>query len=111
MVTPILVATIYWGYFAVLESQTGWTAGKMLVGVQVRGPAGGRPTVRAALTRNAFTAVGLLGLVPVVGGVLTGVAFLAGVGAIAVTIVRSETRQGWHDVLAGGTSVVKVRIA
>jgi uncharacterized RDD family membrane protein YckC len=110
VVTPILVATIYWGYFAVLESRTGWTVGKMLVGVQVRGPAGARPTVRAALTRNAFTAAGLLGLIPVVGGVLTGVAFLAGVSAIAVTIVRSETRQGWHDVLAGGTRVVKVRI-
>ena len=111
VVTPILVAAIYWGYFAVLESQTGWTVGKMLVGVQVRGPAGARPTVRAALTRNAFTALGLLGLIPVVGGVVTAVAFLAGVGAIAVTIARSETRQGWHDVLAGGTTVVKVRIA
>lgn len=110
VVTPILVATIYWGYFAVLESQTGWTVGKMLVGVQVRGPAGGRPTVRAALTRNAFTAAGLFGLVPAVGGVLTGVAFLACVGAIAVTIVRSATRQGWHDVVAGGTRVVKVRM-
>lgn len=111
VVTPILVAAIYWGYFAVLESQTGWTLGKMLVGIQVRGPAGARPPVRAALTRNAFTALGLLGLIPMVGGVLTGVAFLAGVAAIAVTIARSGTRQGWHDLVAGGTRVVKVRIA
>jgi len=111
VLTPILVAAIYWGYFAVLESQTGWTLGKMLVGIQVRGPAGARPTVRAALTRNAFTALGLLGLIPVVGGVLTGVAFLAGAGAVGVTIARSGTRQGWHDVVAGGTRVVKVRIA
>jgi hypothetical protein len=109
VVTPILLAAIYWGYFAVLESQTGWTLGKMLVGVQVRGPAGARPTARAALTCNAFTALGLLGLMPVVGDVLTGVTFVAGVGVIAVTISRSGTRQGWHDVVAGGTRVVKVR--
>jgi uncharacterized RDD family membrane protein YckC len=111
VVTPILVAAIYWGYFAVLESRTGWTLGKMLVGVQVRGPGGARPTVRAALTRNAFTAVGLLGLIPVVGGVLSGMAFLVGVAAIAVTIAGSGTRQGWHDLAAGGTRVVKVRMA
>ncbi|GHH69152.1 RDD family protein [Promicromonospora soli] len=108
-VTSVLVAAIYWGYFTVLESQTGWTFGKMLLRLEVRGPQGGRPTIQASLKRNAFTALGLLGLIPVVGGLISGVATVLAIVAIAVTIQKdAANRQGWHDRVAGGARVVKV---
>jgi uncharacterized RDD family membrane protein YckC len=107
-VMSILTAALYLGYFAVMESRTGRTLGKMALKLETRGPGGGKPSLEEALKRNAFTALGVLGIVPLIGGVVGGLASLAAVIAIAVTINSSATRQGWHDTFAGGTSVVKV---
>ncbi len=108
-VTALLSAAISLCYFAYLESSRGQTVGKMLLKLETRGPGGGRPTMEQALKRNAFVALGVLAVIPVLGWLLSSLAQLAAVIMIAVTINNNTaTRRGWHDEFAGGTSVVKV---
>ncbi|WP_206779166.1 RDD family protein [Mycobacterium ostraviense] len=91
-------------YFVAFEASQGWTLGKKLLGMRVRGPDGAeKPTVRQSAVRNVFT---LLAIIPFLGEVLV---LVAGV-VIAATIRSSPTKQGKHDEFAGGTQVVKVLI-
>jgi uncharacterized RDD family membrane protein YckC len=107
-VSSILAAIIYVGYFALMESSRGQTIGKMALGLRVEGPDGNRPTLAEAVKRNAWAGLGVLGIVPVIGGFVGGLLQLAAVIYIAVTINNNVgTRQGWHDQFAGGTRVVK----
>jgi uncharacterized RDD family membrane protein YckC len=106
-VSAVVSAVLYLGYFTLLESRNGQTLGKMALKLQVQGPDGGTPTTEQALRRNAWTALGILGVVPIL-GIIGGLAQLAAVIAIAVTINSSPTRQGWHDKFAGGTKVIKI---
>lgn len=108
-VSGLLGAAIYLAYFAFMESSRGQTVGKMLMKLQTRGPDGQKPTMEQALKRNAWTALGIIAVVPFVGWFLAPLAQLAAVIFIAVTINNNtSTRQGWHDEFAGGTSVVKI---
>jgi uncharacterized RDD family membrane protein YckC len=88
-------------YFAGLDALFGATLGKAALGLRVLGPDGGTPTLRQALVREAFTVVGS---VPFIGGPLSLGAWIW----IGRSIRRSESRQGKHDRLAGGTRVVRV---
>ena len=107
-VSSVVSAAIALGYFALMESKRGQTLGKMIMKLETRGPDGGRPTMEQALRRNAFTAIGVLGIIPFF-GFLAGLLSLAAVIMIAVTINKdTETRRGWHDDFAGGTTVVKI---
>jgi uncharacterized RDD family membrane protein YckC len=88
-------------YFLAFEVTQGWTPGKKLLGLSVRGPEGApKPDVQQSAIRNCWT---LLNIVPFIGGLLTLIAVIV----IAVTINGSPTKQGKHDELAGGTQVVK----
>lgn len=108
-VSAILGAAVALGYFAFMESSRGQTVGKMALKLETRGAAGGRPTMEEAVKRNAFTAIGIIGIIPILGWVLSPLLSLAAVIMIAVTINNNTaTRQGWHDQFAGGTSVVKI---
>lgn len=108
-VTAILGAAIALGYFAFMESSRGQTVGKMALKLETRGAAGGRPTMEEAVKRNAFTAIGIIGIIPILGWFLSPLLSLAAVIMIAVTINNNTaTRQGWHDQFAGGTSVIKI---
>lgn len=108
VVSSVLTTAVVLGYFALMESGRGQTVGKMLLKLETRGPGGGRPTLEQALRRNAFLAIGLLGVIPFL-GFIAGLLSLAAYVLIAVTISNnSATRQGWHDEFAGGTSVVKL---
>lgn len=106
-VSSIVTAAITLGYFAFLESSRGQTLGKMLLRLETRGPAGGRPTMEQAIKRNAFTAIGVLGIIPFL-GIVASVLSLVAVVMIAVTISKDPQNHGWHDDFAGGTTVVKV---
>jgi uncharacterized RDD family membrane protein YckC len=88
------------GYFAGLDALFGATLGKAALGLRVVGPDGGRPTLRQALIRESFTVVGS---VPFIGGPLALGAWVW----IGRSIRRHELRQGKHDLLAGGTRVVR----
>jgi uncharacterized RDD family membrane protein YckC len=107
-VAAVLQAAIYLGYFAFLESRNGQTIGKMALKLQTQGPGGGAPTMEQALKRNAWVALGILGIVPIVGGFIGAVGQLVAVIMIAVTINNNPSRQGWHDNFAGGTKVIKI---
>jgi len=107
-VSSILTAAIYLAYFGFLDSTRGQTVGKMVMKLRVLGPHGGNPTLEESLRRNCWLAFGVLGVVPVVGGLVGALATLAAVIMIAIGI-NSDTvgRQAWHDRFAGGTQVVK----
>ena len=98
----VLQAALVFAYFVLLDVAWGTTIGKRLLGLQVTGPQGGRPSVGQAAGREAFT---LLGAVPYAGPLLALVAWIA----IAVTINGSPRGQGVHDRLGGGTAVVGTR--
>jgi uncharacterized RDD family membrane protein YckC len=100
-VTGLFSGLLMFVYFLAFESTQGWTPGKKLLGLSVRGPGGApKPDVQQSAIRNVWT---LLNIVPFVGGLLTLIAVIV----IAVTINSSPTKQGKHDELAGGTQVVK----
>jgi uncharacterized RDD family membrane protein YckC len=84
------------------DTVAGATLGKFALGLRVVGTGGGRPTLRQAALREAFT---VLGAVPFIGALLALGAWLG----IAWTIRKSPTGQGPHDQLAGGTRVVRAR--
>ncbi|MGV9797433.1 RDD family protein [Mycobacterium sp. NPDC003449] len=99
-VTGLFTGLLSFVYFVGFEVTQGWTPGKKLLGLAVRGPGGAaKPALAQSAIRNAFT---LLPIIPFVGGLLGVVAIIV----IAVTISGSATKQGKHDELAGGTQVV-----
>ena len=101
LVTGLFSGLLTFGYFVGMEVSQGWTVGKKILGLSVRGAGGApKPDVRQSAIRNSFT---LLTIVPFIGGLLALVAYIV----IAVTINSSPTKQGKHDELAGGTQVVK----
>jgi uncharacterized RDD family membrane protein YckC len=105
--TAVITSALYLGYFTLMESRNGRTIGKMLLKLQTQGPDGSTPTTEQALKRNFWVALGILGVIPVIGGLVGSLAQLVIVILIAVTINNSPIREGWHDKLAGGTRVVK----
>ncbi len=98
------------GYFAFMESSQGATLGKTLLKLRVVGPDGvSKPTMEQAVRRNAFYALQLTFIVPIVGPIFGGLAYIAALIFIAVSINNdSANRQGWHDHFAGGTRVLKI---
>ena len=109
LLTSVLSAVIYLGYFVLLESTQGRTVGKIVMKLRTVGPDGTRkPTMAEAFKRNIFTGYGILGIIPVVGSLIGGIAALVGMILIAVQINGDPVkRQAWHDKFAGGTEVVK----
>ena len=95
-------AAIVLAYFVLFDTLTGATPGKFVLGLRVTGPDGEHPSFKQALMREAFTAVGAI---PFVGPLLA----LAAWVWIAVTIRSSVLRQGKHDLLAGGTRVIRTQ--
>jgi uncharacterized RDD family membrane protein YckC len=96
----VLQATLVYGYFVALDAAMGATIGKRALGLRVDGPAGGRPTLSQALTRESFV---LLGAIPFAGPLLA----LAAWVAILLSTRSSPSGQGIHDRVAGGTGVAR----
>jgi uncharacterized RDD family membrane protein YckC len=105
----VATAALSLGYFAYLESSRGQTIGKQVMKLKVFGPDHvSNPTLEQAARRNIYTAFGIAAVVPIIGGVLGGLAALAAVILIAVNINSDPQRQHWFDKFAGGTQVLKV---
>ena len=80
----------------------------MLLKLKTTGPDGQNPTLEQAVRRDLFTAIGVLGVVPVL-GVFAGLLSLVASIMIAVGINNdTANRQAWHDHFAGETRVWKV---
>jgi uncharacterized RDD family membrane protein YckC len=96
----IIGAALIWLYFAGLDTALGGTAGKLATGIRVVGADGQWPSLAQSLKREAFT---VAGAIPFVGPLIA-----IGLWAwFAMVVRRSPTRQGPHDVFAGGTRVVR----
>ncbi len=106
----VFSVAVYIGYNAWFESNKGATIGKQIMKLKVIGPDGeSNPTLQQAAIRSSFQALGLISIVPIVGPFLGTIAFIGAVIFIAVTINNDTvSRQGWHDKLAGGTTVLKI---
>jgi uncharacterized RDD family membrane protein YckC len=89
-VTSAVQSLLLFAYFVGFESSRGATIGKSIVGIEVQGPDGRMPSVERAMKRNAWM---LLGLIPVVGGLLGFVAVIV----IMITIASGSNMQGLHD--------------
>jgi uncharacterized RDD family membrane protein YckC len=101
LVTGLFTGILMFVYFVAFEVGAGWTPGKKLLGLEVRGPGGmAKPDAKQSAIRNAWT---LFPVIPFIGGLLAVVAIVV----IAVTISGSPTKQGKHDELAGGTEVIR----
>lgn len=107
LVSSLLSAALSLAYFSLMESKRGQTVGKMIMKLHVRSESGGLPTLEQAAKRNIWVVVGLVGIVPFVGGLLSFVGWVAAVVTIAVGINNDPVRrQPWTDKL-GSTQVVK----
>lgn len=109
VVTSVILVVLELGYFTFLESTRGQTVGKMVMKLRVLGPTGGLPTTEEALKRNIWMAISLIGIIPLIGWLIQGVAWIAALVTIALGINNDTVnRQAWHDRLGGGTRVVKI---
>ena len=109
LIGTLLSTAVAVGYYSFMESSQGQTVGKMVLGLKVQNLEGRNPTMEQALKRNAYFAISLIGVLPVLGGFIAGLATLAAVIYIAVTINNdTQWRRGWHDQFAG-TWVAKTR--
>lgn len=108
-VSAILSSALALGYFALMESSRGQTVGKMLLKLKTTGPDGQNPSLEQAIRRNLFTALGILGIIPIFGSLLSAMLSLAAIVLIAIGINNDPVnRQAWHDHFAGETRVWKV---
>jgi uncharacterized RDD family membrane protein YckC len=107
-VSAILSTLITMGYFTFMEASQGKTVGKMLMKLHTEGPNGGHPTYQEAFMRNIWAGLGILGIIPIIGGLIGALAEIVAVIMIAVGINTDVVhRQAFHDKLAGGTRVIK----
>jgi uncharacterized RDD family membrane protein YckC len=107
IVSAVLSTIIALGYFVYMETQQGKTLGKMVMKLHVEGAAGGKPTVEESVKRNIWMALPLLGIVPIVGGLIGSLGQLVAMIMIAVGINGDpQRRQPWTDKFAG-TQVIK----
>ena len=87
-------------YFALCDALAGATIGKAALGLRVIAEDGGPPSLRQAVVREAFT---VTGSIPFIGPLLAIAVWVV----IAASVRSSPLRQGKHDLLAGGTRVVR----
>ena len=85
-VSAVLSTVIYLGYFTLMEAYRGQTIGKMLMKLHVNGASGAKPTLEEAFKRNIWMGLPLLGIIPILGGLVAGVGQLVAVIMIAVGI-------------------------
>ncbi len=98
----IVGAATILAYFTLTDAFLGATLGKLALGLRVVGRNGALPSLKQALIREAVT---IVGAIPAIGPLLA----LASWIWIAKTIRSNPMRQGKHDMLAGGTRVIRVR--
>ena len=106
-VSAVVSTVIYLGYFTYMESSQGKTLGKMIMKLRVVGPDGGNPSLETAAKRNIWLGLPILGIVPILGGLVAFVGEVAAIVMCAVGISNDPQRRHWFDQFAGGTQVLK----
>lgn len=109
LVSVLVTAALYLGYFAYLESTQGQTIGKQVMKLRVYGPDhASNPTVEQSIRRNIYMGFGIAGVIPIIGTLIGGLAELAAIILVAANINSDPNRQHWFDKFAGGTQVIKI---
>lgn len=106
-ISAVITTAIYLGYFGYMESSMGKTVGKMVMKLHVEGPNGGKPTMEQAIKRNIWLGLPILGIVPILGGLIAWLGQIAAIIMCAVGISNDPRRQTWFDKFAGGAQVIK----
>lgn len=108
-ILTVLGTVFYMAYFAIRETTSGQTLGKMTMSIKVFGPEGKPLTVGESLRRNIFGLSPLLVLLPDIGSTGSTLFNVILLGSVGTTIALDKAHnQGWHDRFAGGTQVRKV---
>lgn len=110
LIVSIILSVAGVAYFVLFESRSGATPGKQLLKLKVIGPDGGNPTPEVSLKRNWWMLIGVLSTLLSFFWVLSfilGLATLAILVALGVTISNNPQKEGFHDKFAG-TKVLKV---
>lgn len=108
-IAAVVAAVAFVGYFGYMESNRGQTIGKQVLKLRTYGPdRASNPTMEEAVRRNIWLGFGIVGVIPIIGPIVGGLAELAAVILIAVNINSDPQRQHWFDKFAGGTQVMKV---
>ena len=110
LVFAVIAAAINLGYFAYMESSRGQTVGKQVMKLRTFGPDGkSNPTMAEAVRRNLYQGYAVLGVIPIVGGLIGILGYIAACILVAVGINGDAVkRQHWFDTFAGGTQVMKI---
>jgi uncharacterized RDD family membrane protein YckC len=108
LITGVIYAAAFLGYFGFLESSRGATVGKQVMKLRVVGPGGGNPTMEQAVRRNVYYGATVLYVVPILGAFVAFVIEVVAIILIAVGINGDPRRQHWFDKFAGGTQVEKI---
>lgn len=98
----LLGTALVLAYFSLFDALLGATPGKLALGLRLVGPDSTRPSLRQSLLRETCT---IVGAVPFVGPLIALVVWTR----LARMIRSNPLRQGKHDLLAGGTRVIKAR--
>lgn len=106
-ISAVITTVIYLGYFSYMESSQGKTLGKMIMKLRVVGPSGGKPTMEEAAKRNIWLGLPILGIIPILGGLVAFAGEIAAIIMCAVGISNDPQRRHWFDNFAGGTQVLK----
>src|SRR4051812_18321701 len=106
-ISAVITAVIYLGYFGYMESSQGKTLGKMIMKLRVVAPSGGNPSFEEACKRNIWLGLPILGIIPILGGLVAFAGEIAAIIMCAVGINSDPQRQHWFDKFAGGTQVLK----
>jgi uncharacterized RDD family membrane protein YckC len=99
MVYSVVAGVAGFAYFVVLETSSGATFGKQILGMRVTDAAGATITTDASFRRNWWMLLSAAGGIPIIGW-LASLAGLVIVIVIAVTISSDPRNQGFHDKMA-----------
>lgn len=108
-ILTVLGVVFYLAYFAIRETTSGQSLGKMTLSLKVFGPTGNLLTLSESLRRNIFGLSPLLALVPGIGANNSSLITASILASVGLTIAMDKVNdQGWHDKFAGGTKVRRV---
>jgi uncharacterized RDD family membrane protein YckC len=108
VITSLLYAAVFLGYFGFMESSRGTTIGKQVLKLRVVGPDGqSHPTMEQAIRRNIYYGFQVLGIIPILGWLAQAVLGIISLVLLIVGINTLPDRRTWFDKFAGGAQVLK----
>jgi uncharacterized RDD family membrane protein YckC len=109
LITSVLYAAAFLGYFGFMESSRGTTIGKQVLKLKVVGPDGhSNPTMEQAIRRNIWNGFYIFNVIPFIGWLARIVLGVISIVLLVTGINKAPERRTWFDTFAGGCQVLKV---